>query len=166
MKRRMFFFASYEGTRSRSPVNRLRTIPDPSIRGGNFAGLPAVVRDPLSGNPFPNNTIPANRVDPAAAAFLKLFPTPTCREPEPRLRHPYRQLAPGGQPERPQQQYRLAPDYNPADKDKFFFTFSRSQQGPRDEWSFRALNTTNGPRDRWLKRATWDIRVLQRQRDQ
>jgi len=63
MRNRMFFFASYEGYRDRIPTNRTRTIPDPSLKNGNFSGVPVVVNDPGSGAPFPGNIIPANRLD-------------------------------------------------------------------------------------------------------
>ncbi|MGC8794358.1 MAG: carboxypeptidase regulatory-like domain-containing protein, partial [Bryobacteraceae bacterium] len=58
MRKRMFFFASYEGLRDRIPQNRTRTIPDPALRTGNFAGLPVVVNDPDARAPFPGNVIP------------------------------------------------------------------------------------------------------------
>ena len=34
------------------------------------------IRDPLTGQPFPNNTIPANRIDPVAANIMNLVPLP------------------------------------------------------------------------------------------
>ena len=33
------------------------------------------IRDPVTGQPFQNNTIPAGRIDPVAAAILALVPT-------------------------------------------------------------------------------------------
>ena len=45
------------------------------MRAGNFAGV-ANIYDPLTGLQFPGNVIPANRIDPAAAAILRLLPDP------------------------------------------------------------------------------------------
>jgi hypothetical protein len=42
-------------------------------RNGVFA---SAIRDPLTGLPFPNNTIPANRIDPVARAIMGLVPLP------------------------------------------------------------------------------------------
>ena len=42
-----------------------------STSGAGIFGT-AAVRDPLTGQPFPGNTIPANRIDPTAAAILAL----------------------------------------------------------------------------------------------
>src|SRR5207237_291851 len=32
--------------------------------------------DPSTGSPFPNNLIPASRIDPVAQTLIKLYPTP------------------------------------------------------------------------------------------
>jgi hypothetical protein len=54
-------------------------VPTAAQRAGDFNdvntscgyGIPI---DPLTGQPFPNNTIPADRMSPAGQAFLRLFP--------------------------------------------------------------------------------------------
>jgi len=43
------------------------------MRQGVFSGS---IRDPLTKNPFPNNTIPASQWDPVAAKLLALYPDP------------------------------------------------------------------------------------------
>ncbi|MCA1651744.1 MAG: TonB-dependent receptor, partial [Acidobacteria bacterium] len=70
---RAFFFADYEGTRIKKGVTRLTRVPTLGERSGIFA---TAVRDPLTGQPFANNTIPANRIDPVAAAIVGLLPPP------------------------------------------------------------------------------------------
>lgn len=73
-----YFFASYEGLRSRSALATQHLVPDAAVRGGDFTGG-ATIFDPLaldaSGNrqPFPNNMIPASRIDPAVAKYLALY---------------------------------------------------------------------------------------------
>jgi carboxypeptidase family protein/TonB-dependent receptor-like protein len=71
VKDRAFFFVDYEGTRITRGVTRITRVPTAAERAGVFA---SAVRDPLTGQPFPNNTIPASRIDPTAAAILALVP--------------------------------------------------------------------------------------------
>src|SRR5918995_1954737 len=68
-----FFFADYEGTRITRGVLRTGTVPTADQRRGVFT---SAVRDPLTGQPFSNNTIPSSRIDPVAAAILAMVPLP------------------------------------------------------------------------------------------
>ena len=71
-----FFFADYAGLRLRQGNTYTSTIPTLSMRRGDFSGL-APIFDPQTGAQFPNNQIPANRMDPAAIALTRLYPAPT-----------------------------------------------------------------------------------------
>ena len=62
--------------RRQIPFNNLSTVPDVAFRAGDFSGSPILVRDPLSGSPFPGNRIPLNRLDPAAQKIMNLLPMP------------------------------------------------------------------------------------------
>jgi hypothetical protein len=73
VKGKAFFFADYEGTRITRGVTRLTRVPTADDRAGVFT---SAVRDPLTGLPFANNTIPQSRIDPTAAAILALVPMP------------------------------------------------------------------------------------------
>ena len=155
--KKMFFFFSYEGIRDDNPVNRIRTIPDPSLRTGNFSRSPVVVNDPTTGLPFPGNIIPQNRLDPAAQKFLQLFPTPD---------------APGTFNSRfgittsnwlrssPGSDYRDFYvgrwDWTPNEKQKLFFTYVQQIQGPLIQVSdfTDPINSIQGPRYRVMRRAT------------
>jgi Carboxypeptidase regulatory-like domain/TonB-dependent Receptor Plug Domain/TonB dependent receptor-like, beta-barrel len=68
-----FFFTDYEGTRITRGVTRITRVPTADERAGIFT---SAVRDPLTGLPFPNNTMPQARIDPYAAAILGLVPLP------------------------------------------------------------------------------------------
>lgn len=47
------------------------------MRAGDFSELSRIVYDPLSQTPFPNNRIPANRIDPVSKNLIdQLYPTP------------------------------------------------------------------------------------------
>jgi hypothetical protein len=48
-------------------------MPTAAERSGVFS---TTIYDPLTGSPFPNNTIPANRISATAQALLKYFPSP------------------------------------------------------------------------------------------
>jgi hypothetical protein len=71
-----FFLFHYEGLRRQVPFNNLATVPTAEFRSGDFSQSPIRVNDPTTGQQFPGNRIPANRIDPAAARILALLPTP------------------------------------------------------------------------------------------
>src|SRR5918992_27543 len=70
---RAFFFGDYEGTRLKQGVLRTGNVMTADQRRGVFT---STIRDPLTGQPFPNNTIPTNRIDPVAASILQMVPLP------------------------------------------------------------------------------------------
>jgi outer membrane receptor protein involved in Fe transport len=71
---RAFFFAAYEGLRERTGVTRSNLIvPTQAERNGDFSQSTQKPRDPVTGQPFPNNQIPAARFDPASVNILQLF---------------------------------------------------------------------------------------------
>ena len=71
-----FYFASVEATRIHTQSNSLVTVPTLLERQGIFPAAAVTVRDPVSGQPFPNNTIPRDRWDPVAARMIALWPEP------------------------------------------------------------------------------------------
>lgn len=90
---RTFFFAGFQGSNIREGLTTLLTVPTALMHQGifteSFPGAPrATIYDPattrtdpatgrLIRDPFPNNTIPANRIDPIGKALLSLLPLPT-----------------------------------------------------------------------------------------
>lgn len=74
---RTFFFFDYQGVRISQGATYLSTVPSLRMRSGDFGEVSRVIYDPLTGQPFPNNVIPANRIDPVAARILsQLYPEP------------------------------------------------------------------------------------------
>ncbi len=67
-----FFFVNYEGQRTHQTLTQLFTVPTDPERAGNFTGTNITVKDPTTGTPFANDTIPA--IDPVAAAILAKVP--------------------------------------------------------------------------------------------
>ena len=76
-----FFFAAenYHDVQSRSVST---AFPTAAERTGDFsrltnsAGQPVTIYDPLTRQPFPGNIIPANRINPVAAAIAGYLPLP------------------------------------------------------------------------------------------
>ncbi len=86
-KNRTFFFGDYEGFRLRQGLTFASTVPTLAMRQGNFAGInpifdPSTTRaDPSRPgvslrDRFPQDQIPANRMDPVAIKMIQLYPTP------------------------------------------------------------------------------------------
>ena len=74
---RIFFFADYQGTRLRQGTSFSDVVPSVAERQGNFGELlPKRITDPLTGQPFPNNIIPANRISQQGTFFSTFLPLP------------------------------------------------------------------------------------------
>lgn len=70
-----FWMVNYEGQReSFESPSRNAVIPIP-YRSGDFSAFSRPLRDPRGGF-FPNNIIPADRLDPIAQTYLKIHPLP------------------------------------------------------------------------------------------
>jgi len=66
-KGKTFFFASYSGLRQEETYYRnTAVVPTALERAGDFSQSARKPNDPLTGQPFPGNIIPAPRFDPAA----------------------------------------------------------------------------------------------------
>lgn len=67
-----FFFGSYQGTQqTRRPTSRSALVPSAAMRAGDFSALSKQLKNPFTGEAFPNNQIPSSLFSPAAAAILK-----------------------------------------------------------------------------------------------
>ena len=75
-KDKTFFFFDFDGTRGVRAYLFSPNVPTLAMRQGDFTGG-AAVKDPLTGLPFANNMIPADRLSPQALAAQRLlFPLP------------------------------------------------------------------------------------------
>lgn len=81
-----FFFVDYQGQRQTIGRTVISTVPTALQRQGVFTesvgGRVPVIYDPATGtgqarSPFPDNTIPAGRIDSVARALLDRYPIPT-----------------------------------------------------------------------------------------
>jgi hypothetical protein len=84
-RNKLFFFLDYQDTIRKQYASDVNlTLPTPAMRQGDFNGTGITIYDPLTGNPdgtgrtpFPNNMVPANRIDPASAKMTSLLPALT-----------------------------------------------------------------------------------------
>ncbi len=72
-----FFFADFEGTRSREGITRLTNVPTAQERAGNFTqSLFGVPIEPFTQMPFPGAVIPDFRMNAVGRAIANLYPLP------------------------------------------------------------------------------------------
>jgi Carboxypeptidase regulatory-like domain/TonB dependent receptor len=81
-KDKTFFFASYEGLQLPRETFINYSVPSLALRKGDLTAYAGVIRDPLTGAPFANNQIPADRISPVSRAALQyLWPLPNAGSP-------------------------------------------------------------------------------------
>jgi len=85
-KDKFFFFGAQEWVDYFAVATNTAAVPTDAMKSGDFSQLlgtnpwyatAQLIRDPLTGLPFPGNIIPANRLSPNGIALMKLYPTPT-----------------------------------------------------------------------------------------
>ena len=129
VKNKLFWFFDYEGTRIRRGVSRIATVPLPNERIGDFSAATGTalgikyptIYDPTTSQPFPNNQIPANRIDPYAAKIFALFPLPN-------LPGELNNFARNGGLSDDNDNYDWRMDWNPTDKDIVFARYDYSNR--------------------------------------
>jgi Carboxypeptidase regulatory-like domain len=75
-KNKTHFFFNYEGKRQVNASTVNLVIPTPAELSGNFNGSGIVVKNPSTGLPFANNTIPGSLLDPVGVNLGKFYPAP------------------------------------------------------------------------------------------
>jgi len=75
-RNKAFFFGNYEGSRIFKGITITSALPTDAMRAGNFAGMGPII-DPTTGNPFPNDQIPPDRIVPFAKAYITKIPNAT-----------------------------------------------------------------------------------------
>ncbi len=69
------FNFSYSGNRSNNLFDQYATVPSDAFRNGDFSASPVLIIDPLTGQPFPGNLIPADRISDSAKDLLRFIPS-------------------------------------------------------------------------------------------
>ena len=84
-REKLFFLFAQEWVKFRQDQTTFQRVPTAAMRNGDFSellgsnlfyGAPRNINDPSTGQPFPNNVIPANRQSPNGMAFLRTYPLP------------------------------------------------------------------------------------------
>jgi hypothetical protein len=72
---KLFFYGNYEGSNNQAIYGggRSSAVPTAAMRAGDFRGTAIHPKDPLTGQPFPDQVIPAGRIDPAATKIMNFF---------------------------------------------------------------------------------------------
>ena len=80
LKSRVFFFGSYQGTRFDAPGSQTVSVAPEAWRRGDLSSVTTVtIRDPRTGQAFPGNQIPLDRISAIAKTILgntALYPLP------------------------------------------------------------------------------------------
>ena len=118
--KRLYFFYSLDDTQLKDAnILRRYTMPTAAERAGDFSntrttsGALIVVRDPLTGLPFPNNIVPAGRANAQGVALLNLLPMPNASG------SGYNFLTQEDSIPHPRRQHLTRIDYRPSDNDTF-----------------------------------------------
>jgi hypothetical protein len=143
IKNKLFFFGSWERTVRRQNASAFRTLPTAALRQGDFSGTGAQIYDPTTGAAdgsgrtlFPNNRIPANRIDPIAAKMIALIPDPNLVRPTPANNY-----FASGTYEFNRDNYDFKVNFNPSDKTTMFGRYSIS---PSDIFDPPSLGAAGG----------------------
>jgi hypothetical protein len=143
---KLFFFWNQEFLPRTNPGTlQRRTFPTALERNGDFSqsfgvnGALLVVRDPLTGQPFPGNVIPANRIDRNGQALLNLFPLPNATDPNRQYNYTFQSSF-----EQPRNDQVLRVDWNVAPQTRFYSRLNFGYEAYKGGWGF-VLNNANWP---------------------
>jgi|RhiMetdeSRZDD1v2_1073273.scaffolds.fasta_scaffold49125_3 carboxypeptidase family protein/TonB-dependent receptor-like protein len=155
-KDKAFFFFSHEWGRSKTPpAPRRITVPTEAERRGDFsqtvdgAGVPVVIKDPTTLQPFQGNLIPSNRITTLGAQVLAWMPKPNVSG---QLLYNYESQVASELPSF-DQLYRV--DYNINTKNRAYVRIINSKQtqnnpyGRADSANNLALNALSAPTFGW-----------------
>jgi hypothetical protein len=91
-KDKLFFFTSWELRNERENSTAILSVPTAAARRGDFSRETTRIYDPRTGNsngtgrtPFPDNIIPADRLNPIVQKILGYVPLPNYLDPSPQL---------------------------------------------------------------------------------
>ena len=146
-EKKLFFFYSIEAPLTERPGPlRQWMVPTALERQGDFsqtldsAGRLIVVRDPLTGQPFPGNRIPSSRINQNGLALLNLMPLPNSTDrsfTRGQFNYERQEIA-----ENPKVNNILRLDWRPSQKDSLYLTV-------KDWWSDqKGSEVTAGP-NKW-----------------
>ena len=137
VRNRLFFFGDFQGARQKSPpADSFTTVVPDEWRRGDLSSLLAsgiTVRDPLTGQAFPNNQIPVNRFGAFARNLFaneNLYPRPNVSRPLSDFRQNYRGQSASRENAK---QFDAKVDWNASANDKLYVRYSKQTHESRPE---------------------------------
>src|SRR5215472_1627865 len=135
-KNKLFIFGDYEGAREAAKVTLTETVPLPGWRNGDFSSVTKPLTDPTTGQPFPGNIIPANRISKVSQNIQSYaYPNPNNGAPG-ALGNNWTGNFPGNTGFTHYDHFDLRGDYNATSRDQIFVRFS---------WRLMPLTATGVP---------------------
>ncbi len=145
-RNRLFFFWNQEFLPRTDPGTlQRRTMPTALERQGDFSqsfdtnGRLIVIRDPMTGQPFPGNIIPLNRIDANGQRLLNLFPLPNASDPARQFNYTFQSSF-----EHPRNDQVLRIDWNMSSGTTFYSRLNFGYEAYKGGWGF-VLNNANWP---------------------
>jgi len=135
---KLFFFWSQEYLPRLYPTRQgTLNFPTARERAGDFSqsfdtnNRLIVVRDPTTGQPFPNNIIPANRIDPNGQKLLSIFPQPNFNNPANTFNTVFQ-----SQVDQPRREEILRMDWNISQKTTFYARGIQNYEAFKGDFNF------------------------------
>jgi len=147
-KEKFFFFWSQEFTGVKTDFGtRFVNMPTAVERNGDFSksfdvnGALIPVKDPLTGQPFPGNIVPKNRINSLGQSILNFYPLPNYTDPDPRNLYSrnYRSVYSGNTPRRNDI---LRADANLTPTFRFYYRYGRDTDNTYFPWGGKAGSVT------------------------
>lgn len=139
-RNKTFFFYSFETSRGSAVSQTLNpTVPLPAWREGDFSALlpGTAIYDPLTGQPFPDNRIPANRINAVSQRIQERFyPLPNFGDPNVFTSQNYREEK--LRPRDPSTYWIARVDHRFSDRDSIYGRYTR-------HWAFNRTYEGNLP---------------------
>jgi hypothetical protein len=161
LRDKLFFFGAQEWVDYFAVATNVVTVPTAKMRAGDFSELldPAngffsgarTIIDPVTGQPFPGNIIPANRLSANGMAILNTYPAPT-----PGFRQGTANAIITSPNPQDQRKDNIRFDYRMNNNNNFAYRFTRSNWVAVD--AFRGafpFARTDWERPNWTSTASW-----------
>ena len=160
VKGKLFWFADYQGGRQKvPPADSFATVMPDAWRNGDLSSLlPGIqLRDPVTGQNFPNNQIPVSRFSPFARGLLAneaLYPRANVDRPISDFRQNY--IGKSASSEETNQ-FDVKFDWNASAEDKVYVRYSRQSHESRTEQTALPLQFGSlGDNPFWSVGANWN----------
>lgn len=123
VKDKTFFFFNWESGRLITGTSGARRfVPPTAYRSGDFSASALRIFDPSTGQPFPNNIIPASRINRITGGYLQYVPSPNTNETAVNYTSPAYSAATR------QNQYTVRMDHRFGDRNSLYGTYIFNQQ--------------------------------------